>query len=296
MVDRKLSDAEVAGLGLAGPPEVAAGTTIPAHLQPPAAPAMTAPTPTAAGQVSDALAAFGTGAASAAALGYDDEVAGLMGKLLGGDYAAARDKYRAGRAAVQERAPTAATIGKITGAVGTALLPAGAALRAGVAARTTIQGGLSALGASNADLTQGQYAEAARDTAVGAATGLAAGKVAQGVAQTAAAPSALAAPAIGAAVKGAGKLGGAAGVGLQLAGVGGQEAALAGGSLAALKAAGAVGQAALAKIMQSAATGSVTGPMVQEALAAGVPERIVRGVIAYYGSGGAASAPAEAAP
>ncbi len=279
-------------------PQLAAGATVPESFQDEAPPTMTASQETAGQAVTNAATAFGTQAASTAMLGYDDEIMGLMSKLSGGSYTLARDKYAQGREAALEAFPTAGLVGQGVGVAATTLLPASAALRGGQMARTAIQGGLAGLGHSTADLTQGEYGQAAVDTAIGAGVGAAAGKLTQGISKTAGAaaqpsterltvpgaPAPTPPPGLGAALKGAGKLGGAVGIGAQMVGLGGPTAALAGGGLAALKAAGAVGQAALNKVVSAAAKGETTGPWVKEALDAGVPERIVRGIISYYGA------------
>lgn len=286
MALRKLSADEVAALGL-GPapaPAVAEGASVPPQLQPAPAPTMSAPQQTAGQAVQDALLASGTAAAGAAMLGYDDEVMGLMTKALGGSYTQGRDNYRSWRDPVQARSPVATTVGRVAGTAATMVLPASAAIRGGQAARIAIQGGLSGGGHSTGDLMKGEVGQVAADAAVGAGTGYVAGKAAGALGQAMGAPQTLGGPGVMQAVKGAGKLGGGAGVALGMAGVDGGTATLAGGGLAAMKAAGAVGQAALAKVIQAAAAGSTTGPWVQEAINAGVPEKVVRGVISYYSS------------
>lgn len=91
-----------------------------------------------------------------------------------------RDEVRGDLAAMEERNPTAALAGNITGAVGSGLLiPGGAAVRGattvGRVARGALAGaafgGAAGAGNSEADLTRGDVAGVAKDTAIGAGLG-----------------------------------------------------------------------------------------------------------------------------
>lgn len=340
--------------------------SVPGVLQPEPTPTMTAPVETPAQAVTNAVGAFGTQAASAGMLGYDDEVAGLIGAMAGGSYAGSRDKYKSGREALNALSPTAGQLGRVTGTVATALLPASSALRAGQVAKSALVGGVAALGHSEADLTKGEYGQAAKDVAIGTAGGALMGKVGEDLSRVAgtysgaraAAPvvsretsvagprivgekagpgyrpasslpqgnvrivpdgsdpeTALAAqlrgslrpttapaaapdapiditgrmippgyrpelPSVRAAAKGATKMGPVGTVASYLGG--GPVVGAAKLPVAALRTTSAVGQNALATVLRLAGEGKRTGPWIQEAIDAGVPERTVRGIISYY--------------
>lgn len=127
------------------------------------------------------------GGAQGVTLGFADELAGAGGAALdavkGSDsdvvsnYIKNRDSYRANDAAAKAANPKTFLGGQIGGALATAAIPGlniGAAeTLGGRALGAAGLGAASALGGSKADLTQGQYGQAAKDTAIGGATGLA---------------------------------------------------------------------------------------------------------------------------
>lgn len=94
-------------------------------------------------------------------------------------YAERRDAYRTKNAQAQGAHPVAYGAGEVGGALATSLIPGVAPARgAGLAAqagRAAVQGGVSALGASEADLTKGEFGQAAIDTGVGTVVGGATG-------------------------------------------------------------------------------------------------------------------------
>jgi hypothetical protein len=89
-------------------------------------------------------------------------------------YRDARDRRRQEYAAAKERTPAGTTVGEIGGAMTSGALMAGAG-----AVPLMAGGALSALGASEADLTKGEIGQAAADTATGAGAGLLLGKLGQ---------------------------------------------------------------------------------------------------------------------
>lgn len=122
------------------------------------------------------------GLAQGASMGFADEVSGgveaLWNKAKGDPgtfadlYKKYRDESRANFKSAEEANPNTYMAGQIGGAVGTALIPGmGGANIAKLAAQGAAQG----LGSSEADLTEGDIAGAARDTAIGGATGAVAG-------------------------------------------------------------------------------------------------------------------------
>lgn len=88
-------------------------------------------------------------------------------------YAQRRDAYRQANANAQQANPLTYGAGELAGAVATAPAIPSLAGRGIVTAATNaaIQGGAAALGSSDADLTKGQFMQAAKDTAGGAALG-----------------------------------------------------------------------------------------------------------------------------
>jgi hypothetical protein len=116
------------------------------------------------------------GAVQGASLGWGDElggVGGAIGTMLGGNpkkqswgdaYRESRDENRARDEAAQKANPKTFMTGEIGGAIGDfPLLPASVPGLIGV-------GAAAGLGNSNADLTKGQFGQAAKDTAIGAGT------------------------------------------------------------------------------------------------------------------------------
>jgi hypothetical protein len=116
------------------------------------------------------------GVAQGASFGFADEItAALEAALTDKSYEQARDESRANYKAAEEANPLTYNAANIAGGVGTAFVPglnaaklgsAGARIAAGAAA-----GGAYGLGGSEADLTKGDVAGAARDTLTGAALG-----------------------------------------------------------------------------------------------------------------------------
>lgn len=104
-------------------------------------------------------------------------------------YTSSRDRFRADYAKAGEDQPGARLAGEIVGGVTTAVIPVGAAARTGKAIDTGIKATMAAgtkggaaygLGASEADLTEGEFAQAAVDTVEGAAFGAAGAGVLKG--------------------------------------------------------------------------------------------------------------------
>lgn len=120
------------------------------------------------------------GAAQNATLGLADEAAGAgeaLMKKLQGDQTPLTDLYRQGRdesrnlyKLAEQENPSSYLGGQVAGAIAPALLTGGASI-GGLAA----QGALQGLGSSEADLTKGELAGAARDTGIGGAIGAGAG-------------------------------------------------------------------------------------------------------------------------
>lgn len=125
------------------------------------------------------------GGAQGLSLGFADELAGAGGSALdaikGSDsslvanYIKNRDAYRAEDAAAKAANPKTFLGGQIGGGLATAAIPGlniGAAETLGARALGAAGlGAVSALGNSKADLTQGDYGGAAKDTAIGGALG-----------------------------------------------------------------------------------------------------------------------------
>ncbi|CAM4463403.1 hypothetical protein [Vibrio agarivorans] len=130
--------------------------------------------------------AFQRGVSQGATFGFADEMSGGVRGLintifgegsLGDNYREARDESRANVAAANEAAPAAGIAGEVVGGVGAAL-PAAPATGVGLGSNLlnlarvgAVEGGIAALGGSEADLTQGEVGQAAIDTGVGAAIG-----------------------------------------------------------------------------------------------------------------------------
>lgn len=145
----------------------------------------------------------GPGKTESAALGaiqglnpFEDEMAGVGGaladKLLGKpgtlaeSYRSHRDATRAGNAAAEAAHSTAYHGGEFGGALATMFVPGAGEVTAarglGVAtAKGAAMGAFQGLGSSEADLTRGDVAGAAKDTGIGALVGGAAGAVGHGL-------------------------------------------------------------------------------------------------------------------
>jgi len=144
----------------------------------------------------------GRGALQGASLGFGDEFAAgvdtlvskipgvravanaIQGENHGGalpldnpdlTYQQRRDAYRAKNAEAQQANPVSYGAGELGGTLATSLVPGVAVARgaglATAAGKAALVGGANALGASEADLTKGEFAQAAKDTATGAAIG-----------------------------------------------------------------------------------------------------------------------------
>lgn len=127
-------------------------------------------------QEPSALESFGRGALQGVTGGFADEITGAIEHAITGKrYAQARDESRANYKAAEEANPTASLAGNVGGGLASIFLPgAGVTRAATVAGRIgagAALGGLAGLGNSEADLTKGDVAGAARDTAIGAAAG-----------------------------------------------------------------------------------------------------------------------------
>lgn len=125
--------------------------------------------------------ALARGGMQGASLGFGDEATGAAQSLMSnGDkvkaYIQARDKERADNATAQSAHPWAYGAGQVAGTLVSPL----AAVGKGIAGASAL-GGLIGLGNSNADLTQGDVAGAAKDTAVGAAIGAGSAGLAKGL-------------------------------------------------------------------------------------------------------------------
>ncbi len=128
------------------------------------------------------------GAAQGGTLGFADELVGAGGAGVDAlkkgtisdvvaDYIASRDQYRHGDEAARAANPKTYLAGNITGGIATAAVPGlNIAALPTLGARAAGAGALGAvagLGGSDADLTQGDVAGAAKDTLIGGATGAA---------------------------------------------------------------------------------------------------------------------------
>jgi hypothetical protein len=142
----------------------------------------------------------GRGVLQGASLGFGDEVAAgvdtlvskipgvravanaIQGENHGGalpldnpdlTYQQRRDAYRAKNAEAQQANPVAYGAGEVGGALATSFVPGVAPARgaglAAMAGKAALVGGANALGSSEADLTKGEFGQAAIDTGTGAA-------------------------------------------------------------------------------------------------------------------------------
>lgn len=135
--------------------------------------------------------AFGHGLQQGLTLGFGDELLGVLGgasdALSGGKFAEGyrreRDTNRAYGSAAQEQHPVATVGGELLGGAATAFVPGlgASATLAGNVGKGAAIGAAQGLGSSNADLTRGDFAGAARDTAIGAGIGAATGAVTHGL-------------------------------------------------------------------------------------------------------------------
>lgn len=126
--------------------------------------------------------AVARGAVQGATFGFADEGQAALQALFSGKpgtlmdrYTAERDRIRGEYKAAQEAHPIAYGLSELGGGV-LAPVPGGAAKTVlGAAAKGALQGGLGALGSSEADLARGEYARAGLDVAKGAGVGAALG-------------------------------------------------------------------------------------------------------------------------
>jgi hypothetical protein len=121
------------------------------------------------------LESFGRGVLDTVSLGFDDELgAAVVAPFKDETYSELRDKIRSDKNNARESNPKTYLAGNVVGGVASAVaVPGGSSIR-GAAALGAAQG----LGESDADLTEGEFGEAAIDSATGAAIG---GAMAYGV-------------------------------------------------------------------------------------------------------------------
>lgn len=139
------------------------------------------------------LASGALGGLQGVSLGFADEMEGLAGALankVGGgefDYTERRDKARERYAEAERVNPKSFTAGRVVGGVGGVLLPGGAAAKTlkGAMALGAATGAAQGLGESEADLTEGEVGEAAKDAVVGGAVGAGAGAIGHGASRAA---------------------------------------------------------------------------------------------------------------
>lgn len=122
------------------------------------------------------------GALQGATAGFADEISGATEALwnaakgdprtFGELYRTYRDESRANFKKAEEANPKSFMAGNVGGAVATSLIPGMGGATIG---KLALQGAAQGLGSSEADLTEGEFAQAAKDTAVGAGTGAAIG-------------------------------------------------------------------------------------------------------------------------
>lgn len=140
---------------------------------------------------------FGMHAAEGASMGYLAEGLGALGTLLPrrtpypsgapgivDQYRINRDMYQYPLDQSERENPKSALGGQVTGAAGAALLsPFGAEGLGGAALGGTLAGVATGVGSSDADLTKGEWANAAVDAGVGGVLGLASGLGGYGLAK-----------------------------------------------------------------------------------------------------------------
>ena len=137
------------------------------------------------------LESLGRGGAQGLSFGFADELTGALESMIGDKtYEQARDESRNEYTKAEEANPKTFMAGNVAGAVAPAI--AATIATGGTAAPAIIptlgrsiaigagQGAIDALGRSEADLTKGEFTDAAKDTARGAAIGTVAGGVAHG--------------------------------------------------------------------------------------------------------------------
>ena len=113
------------------------------------------------------------GALQGATAGFADEISGGVEALweaakgdprtFGELYKAKRDESRANFDTARETSPNSYMVGQVGGAIGTSLIPGMGGASIG---KLAAQGALQGLGESQADLTEGNVIEAAKDTAL----------------------------------------------------------------------------------------------------------------------------------
>lgn len=125
------------------------------------------------------------GAAQGVTFGFADEITGAVSSLLSDkSYQEARDASRANYDAAREANPGYFIGSEIAGGIATTVVPGAKLLNVGrgarlgnVAAKSAAGAGLYGLGASDADLTEGEFGDAVKDAGAAAAIGGVAGPV-----------------------------------------------------------------------------------------------------------------------
>lgn len=125
------------------------------------------------------------GAAQGLSLGFADEITGALESATSDKtYVQARDESRANYDTARQANPMTSVAGEIGGGIAGAFLPGmGLAKGAGLAKETLLGaklGGVAGLGYSQADLTEGEFGQLAKDAAIGTAFGGATGLVGGG--------------------------------------------------------------------------------------------------------------------
>jgi hypothetical protein len=123
---------------------------------------------------------FVRGAGQAATFGFEDEArAALMAPFSDKSYTELRDEIRTLNDEAKKENPKTFLAGELSGGLATAFVPGVAPAKAASTGAKILQaagiGAAYGLGNSEADLTKGQFVDAAKDTAIGAGTGAAAG-------------------------------------------------------------------------------------------------------------------------
>jgi hypothetical protein len=122
------------------------------------------------------LESFGRGAAQGASFGFADELVGALKHVFTDKtYSQARDEYRDNDAIAHEANPITSIAGNVGGSVATSILPFGQVAKgASLWQQAKVGAGLGSiagLGASEADVTEGDIGGAVSDTLKGAAIG-----------------------------------------------------------------------------------------------------------------------------
>lgn len=122
--------------------------------------------------------------ARGATMDFADEIGGAFESMFTDKtYAQARDESRAKFKAAEEAHPFVTGLGQVIGGVGAGLVTGGAAGAVGklgargVAALAGAEGAVQGIGASEGDLTKGEFGTVAKDAAIGGAVGTALGAV-----------------------------------------------------------------------------------------------------------------------